>query len=614
MKISTLLRTILVIEIIALICNTIAVARDYQDSWVLEGLEIPFAIFIATYIAYFFVNRDERIAWPIAFAVIVRLVILFIPTLKYSWFQGFEIDQMYVFNMYKYVNNVGFLPSPTARPDMLYLPMSSIWLSFISNVTGLPQIVVFKYFPIMFWLPYPLIIYMMMKRLGSNQRTIKYSVFISSIPVERGISDIVTGSLFGCLLFVLILACFISLLKSNKRSYLIITLIAASDLIFFHSYSSVILIVGLVMTYILCSNNHAKNIFTRVLSKIRIISKNARANVRRATFGPRALSLFLLIIMFLIVFEAFYVMYIAPNLLTVSGNISVRWVRGILGIRESGRTFTDLEQLPSLFSLSLPNISRIILVDFGGSLFLISLTFLGIIVTLRKPDLSKYLFLITIFLSSIWILYFAQLILTLSKSGLIEYGRIFFYTLALSPIFVGILLSRFRSKKFNALIVCIMVLLGTIQLYGCQPLLPIASTVRPGLPSNEYILYVGFVNSAYQRYMINYAQGHINTGMIACDGVTQNQVQGLTDYNFSKSHIAEYYPFSILINKNTIEQKFDYFLIHFPGKSGTLGMKPEIATREFITEATYNSSVLYSNGESFILGKPFMYTGVSSGK
>jgi hypothetical protein len=114
--------------------------------------------------------------------------------------------------------------------------------------------------------------------------------------------------------------------------------------------------------------------------------------------------------------------------------------------------------------------------------------------------------------------------------------------------------------------------------------------------------------------MINYAQGHINTGRIACDSITQNQVLGLTDYNFYKSHIADYYPFSILIDKNTIEQKFDYFLIHLPGKSGNLGVKPEIGTREFIIEATYNSSVLYSDGESYILGKPFMYTGVSSAK
>jgi hypothetical protein len=610
-----LLRIILVIEIIVLISTTVAVARDYQDSWVLEGLEIPFAIFIATYAAYSFVNKDEKMAWIIVFAVIARLVILLIPTLKYSWFQGTEYDQMYVFNVYKYTSNVGFMPSISSRPDILYLPLSSVWLAIVSNLTALPQLATFKYFPLMFWLPYPLIIYVIMRKLGSDQRTIKYSVFISSIPIERSISDIVTGSLFGCLSFVLVLACFISVLKSNKRSYLAISLITGIELVLLHSYSSIVLILGLVMAYILCNNNYARNISTHALSKARMMSKSARAHIHRPSTNLEPVFLFTII--FLIVFEAFYVAYIAPNLLGVSGRITSQWIVGILGIGPKGEHFTQLEQLPSLLSLSLPNILRIFFVTYGASLFLTFLTFLGIITVLRKPNLSKHLFLMTIFLSSIWLFYFAQLALTLGKSGIIEYTRIFRYSLALSPVFIGILLSHFKNKKFNALIVCMVVMLGSIQLYGYQPLLPIASTVRPNLPSNEYILYVGMVNSAYQRYMINFAQEQIHAGKIACDSITQNQILGLTDYDFYKSHVIEYYPFSTSTDANITERDFDYFLIHLPGKSGNLGVKPEIGTREFIIEATHNSSILYSNGESYVLGNPFLYTrvyNISSGK
>ena len=42
-------------EIIVLIASAIAISRDYQDSWVLEGLEIPFAVFMITNIMYFFI-------------------------------------------------------------------------------------------------------------------------------------------------------------------------------------------------------------------------------------------------------------------------------------------------------------------------------------------------------------------------------------------------------------------------------------------------------------------------------------------------------------------------------------------------------------------------------
>jgi hypothetical protein len=601
-----LLRIILVIEIIALLGATIAVARDYQDSWVLEGLEIPFLIFVATYVAYLFVGFGDGITWIIAFAVMVRLVILLIPTVKYSSFQGTEYDQMYVFNLYKYINNVGFVPSISLRPDILYLPLSSVWLAIVSNVTGLPQLATFKYFPLIFWLPYPLIAYMIMRKLGSDQTTIKYSVFISSIPIERSISYIVTGSLFGCLLFVLVLACFISLLKSNKRSYLAITLIAGIELVLIHSYSSIVLILGLVMTYILYNNNYARNISTHVLSKAHIMSKSARAHIHKPSTNLEPAFLFTII--FLIVFEAFYIVYVAPNLLGVSGRITSQWIVGILGLGPKGERFTQLEALPSLLSLSLPSMLRIVLVAYGASLFLIFLTFVGIITVLRKPDLSKHLFLMTLFLSSIWLFYFAQLALTLGKSGLIEYVRIFRYSLALSPVFIGILLSHFKNKKFNALIVCMVVMLGSIQLYGCQPLLPIASTVRPNLPSNEYILYVGMVNSAYQRYMINFAQEQIYAGKIACNYITQNQILGFTDYDFYKSHVMEYYPFSISTDANITEREFDYFLAYLPGKSGILAVKNEIGNRAFITEVTQNSSILYSNGESYILGKPFLYS------
>jgi len=156
----------------------------------------------------------------------------------------------------------------------------------------------------------------------------------------------------------------------------------------------------------------------------------------------------------------------------------------------------------------------------------------------------------------------------------------------------------------NSLILCLVVILATIELYGFQPLLPIASSVRSNLPSDEYIIYVDKVNSAYQRYMIGYAEKHISKGMIASDPITRNQILGLTDYNFSQSHLYfSYYPFDARVH----QERFDYFLIHFPGKSGWPRVKPEVGTRDFIFEVTCNSSMIYSNGESFILTTPFMY-------
>jgi len=103
--------------------------------------------------------------------------------------------------------------------------------------------------------------------------------------------------------------------------------------------------------------------------------------------------------------------------------------------------------------------------------------------------------------------------------------------------------------------------------------------------------------------MIAYAEEHIGKGMIACDPVTRNQILGLADYDFSQSHLSGRYPFE----GNITEETFDYFLIHLPGKSGQLGVKPEVGTRDFIFGVIRNSSMIYSNGESYILTSPFVF-------
>ena len=61
MKTSNILKLFLVIAIVVLIGNTLAISRDYQDSWVLEGLEIPFALFVITYVAAFFSEKRTSV-------------------------------------------------------------------------------------------------------------------------------------------------------------------------------------------------------------------------------------------------------------------------------------------------------------------------------------------------------------------------------------------------------------------------------------------------------------------------------------------------------------------------------------------------------------------------
>jgi len=56
---SSLLKSVLLIEIIILLGNAVAILRDYEDSWILEGLEIPFMLFVATFALAFFSEKSS---------------------------------------------------------------------------------------------------------------------------------------------------------------------------------------------------------------------------------------------------------------------------------------------------------------------------------------------------------------------------------------------------------------------------------------------------------------------------------------------------------------------------------------------------------------------------
>ena len=92
---------------------------------------------------------------------------------------------------------------------------------------------------------------------------------------------------------------------------------------------------------------------------------------------------------------------------------------------------------------------------------------------------------------------------------------------------------------------------------------------------------------------------HPDTHLFALDLVTGNQMVGLTDLDFVVEHIGweNYYP----LDKSKLERKYDCFLIHLPGISGGLWERAEIRTRHVILEAIYDSSIVYTNGESYIL-------------
>jgi len=570
MKLSYILQSLLIVEIFLILSSGYSNSIDYQDEWILKGLEIPFAFFMITYAIY--IHNENRIAWIVIFALICRSAILIIPNIKYNWFMGVAIDQHSHYRFTQDIFSEGFIPAGRTYSEY---PIMHLLFVVFSSVTKLTILNTFKYLPIFWWLIYPLLIYSIMKNLGLRENpSLKYALFISSIPVTPLISYSVCGILLGALLVIMVISQFTRILIRESGKDWIILLIYISALALAHLSSSIILTTVMLIIYLLKPRISS-------LKTLRILSFSS-------------LSLIVIINLGWFLLKA----------VDLSNKLLPQYM--------IGAEATASESIPSrFFGLDLVNAIRVILVSNGGDMILLLFSLIGIVVAIKKKNLfgSRLRFLI-FYNIVLWSIMLVQFITGLGGK---MYLRFIMLSLIVSPIFSGISIYYFSGKKTNrskasVLFLSLIMILATIELYTCQPFVPSASVVSKDLPSDEPITYVNEVNSAYQRYMIEHAERYIQVGLIACDTVTRNQIIGLTNYNFSLHHLAWYYPLSAVLGQNSIEKEYDYFLIHFPGKSGAFQEKAEMRTRSLVLGALNNSNILYTNGESHILAKTFTYS------
>jgi len=573
---SRILKLALIIEIIALLVAAVAMSRDYQDSWVLEGLEIPFAIFMVTYAVYML--TEKRVTWLIVFALICRSVILLIPNLKYVWFQGLY-DQHSHYRLTQDIYNEGHIPSGRLYSDT---PLMHLLFVIYSLITNAPILQTFKYFPVLAWFIYPLLIYLVIKKSGlmENSSILKYALIISSIPIKFETSYVVMGTLCGSLLSFLILLQMIKMLRNNDRRDWLVALIYILSLVATHTYSSIMIMVALLAICLILLLLRSK-----ILLKLTSLS----------------------VVLTVVVVNFTWLSFKATHIFDTIIGIEILYIKRSIGFETIYKTSVP----PRFFEIGFVDELKTILVFHGADILLIILTLIGVMVVIKKYcDRSKpTLMFFSLYVVSLWLFLVAGVFLFRHAEQ--WYERLITLSFVVSPIFSGISLFYIKKKMRNTtliifVIILLLMALAAIELYRCQPLIPPSTTISKDLPTDEPLVYVNIVNTAYQRYMIKHAERHIPNGVpVACDRISLYQIRGLTGYSFSHFH-QYYYPFLKLLDQNVTERKFDHFLIHFPGKSGALHEKAEIRTRGLISQVIYNSSVIYANGESYILTNPFM--------
>jgi len=553
-------RTALFITVAILLGNAVAISRDYQDGWILEGLEIPFVLFVVTYSLAFF--SEKRISSMIVIAVIGRLVFLMVPNLKYVWFQGIAIDQHQQYALANYAINNGHIATLGSKAYAT-TPFIHLTFSIFSTVLRIQVVDSFKYLPIFLSPIYPLLAYVIVKRMEFSEGTgvLKYVLFISSIPINIQ-HYIVTGSQFGVLLAFFVLSSLLILLQDNDRRYWVALVFFIFVLGATHSVSSVLLTAFLLIIVLF-----QKSSYFSLQSHIRTQVALAFASISGA-----------------------WLMFQAQPTFTAILRTAFFWLpRGITpsGSEHGFPRFFELVRVDILGAINT------ILVFRGAEAFLLLMTLAGLLILLKtRKHINNTSKLASIFCG--------LLLLSIPIGFLIQMGgfRVLYMVSPIFPIFLGILILYLSKKKawLPAIVFSLIMFLAPLQLYSCQPLIPSANAISKDLPTNEPVAYVNQVNSIYQRQMINFARTHV-TGLIACDHITASQLIGLTELNFSTTHVIGYYP----LDKSQSEIKYDCFLIHVPGIGGGFAEQAEIRTGDLILEAIYNSNVIYTNGESYIL-------------
>lgn len=247
MNTSRILKIVLIITIVILLGNAVAISRDYQDSWVLEGLEMPFILFVITYMLAFF--SEKKVPVAVALAVVARCVFLSIPNLKYVWFQGTSIDQQQQYALANYLYQIGHIATQSHIGVLLYggAPLIHVSLAMFSIVLNVPVVDSMKYLPVLLSSIYPLGTYVILKNVKffKGQSIMKYALFISSIPISIK-NYIITGAQFGDLFAFLALTTLVILLQRNDRRYWLVFIFLIFSLAMAHSVTSVLLTIFLL--------------------------------------------------------------------------------------------------------------------------------------------------------------------------------------------------------------------------------------------------------------------------------------------------------------------------------------------------------------------------------
>ena len=560
-------KILLAVSIIVLIGTAYSMNRDYQDSWILEGLEIPFVSFVLTFAFAFYLEKS--IFWRVTLAVLGRAVFMLIPAVKYVWFQEPYIDQNVQQALANYVvTNGHIMTSPSVSQIYSDTPLLHLSFAEFSLFLNIPVASLMKYLPVFWSMLFPLLIYIIVKNMDfpSKSTLLSYALFISAIPIST-LQYVVSGSLFGMVLLQFILTTLVLIYAKTNRCFWPILLFSVIALSAAHNVTS-ILFVGFLLILL-------------------FLKRFSRLGLSSFLSSTKVLTLVLIELAWFS-FPSYGALQSIVEVFSVEIPTGTTAVSQHIGTGSFAVLLTNPIAAVTSFA-----------VVYGADVFFLLLSFAGLLLMFR---MRKRLNPISKFFA---ILYSIVLVLSAISIPLaVGTPRLLLVAQLLFPIFSSIFILEVLSKKIRArkliigVIFFLIIFLATIEFYAAQTLVPSANVLDKELPSSVKLNYVFSVNSIYQRQMIIFAEKYLSGRSVAAVFPITTQIIGLTNANFSLN-VSSYDPLDLNLSK----PYYNFLLIYTPGPAGNYAGNPNPLLNDPILMTNYisNQTIIYTNGESYIL-------------
>jgi thymidylate kinase len=556
---------------------------SYQDVWLLEGVELPFAMMAGTFFLTLLFSRDLRRDAVIT-AVFASLMFA-IPAAKYAHVYASTIDAAVHYSLMRSLATSGFAEGNYYE----FTPGMHILVASFAQVTGLHPVTWAKILPSLVGGIVPLSIYMLSQRLNFTYLLAKSVVVLSALSLP--LLYILQGTAYAAviiapLLVFMILSVIDKEEKENTRTFMILAILLLVALTMWHSISS--LLVPLVF---LGSGLVAFLLSLFLVKKQWDIAWLRSISLRFMLFGVVGVAITLL---YWYLHAGALWTHLLEHIELLIGVINRERASGGVLVPERTNILT-IPQLMIVFSFY--HARDAIMILFAAIAVGATLLRLRSRRVVSRPIELTYLF------TSLYLIFFLIITATFAvRFATFGYHRLLIYVLIVSPILSGFglwLAVRFTKRYLKFLpahliltaFIAVTFVVSAFQFYPYQPLFP--------RYENEYtdgttpLQWYHQVNTDYQRHVLDFAYNRLPVNVnLYTDYIKYQQTRLFIGPEASTRF--RYGPWGTLPPS--------YVLLHFPGKAGSYSEQAEYRSAEAI-HSLYKmegTSIIYDNGGAFI--------------